>query len=263
MERREQFSGLAALKKPDDFFHPGISVDCVVLGFHEGILKILLSRYEGFDAWMLPGSFVFKDEDVDAAAHRILKERTGLDNIFLRQYYLFGDAHRNLTLKKESKQSFKDVYGIDIDENHWFYRRFMTVGYYALVDFTQVQLSEGYEGETIEWKELNSQLNFYFDHEKLVQKAIETIRQQSGYIPIGKELLPEKFTMPELRTIYETIMGRSLDRRNFQKKALSFGYIEKLDETKKGGAHKAPILYRFNPEKYKQAQDVGMVALGL
>ncbi len=258
MERREQFSGLAALKKGDDFFHPGISVDCVVFGFHNGILKILLSRYKGFKEWMLPGSFIFKDEDVDAAAHRILKERTGLENVFLKQFYLFGDVSRKINFREESRLAFKKYYGIDIDENHWFYKRMMTVGYFAFVDFTQVQLSDGYEGETIEWKELNSNITFYFDHKNLVNKAIETIRQQLGFMPIGKELLPEKFTLPELRTIYETLLGKPLDRRNFQKKALSLGYIEKLQEKRKGGAHKSPILYRIDPIKYKQAQSDGI-----
>ncbi len=262
MKKEEQFSGIAALRKGDDFFHPGMSVDCVVLGFHEGVIKILLNRYKGFKNWMLPGSFVFKDEDVDKAAYRILKERTGLENVFLRQFHLFGNASRKLVLKEENKNIFTESYGIDINEEHWFYKRFMTVGYYALVDFTQVRLNEGYEGETIEWFELNSNISYHFDHKDMVFKALETIRQHLSYIPVGRELLPDVFTMPELRSIYETLLGRPLDRRNFQKKMLSFGYFIKLNEKKKVGAHRSPILYRIDPVKYDLAQKSGIENYG-
>ncbi len=258
MEQKTQLSGIAALQKAEDFFHPGFSVDCVVLGFHNGNLKILLTRYKGFDKWRLPGSFVFKDEDVDAAAFRILKERTGLDNVFLKQFYLFGNSDRNRKYEQRVSDVLKELYQIDLPEDHWYNRRIMTLGYYALVEYSKVRLPErGYEGEFIEWHDLDHTEPMYADHSDIVKKALEMIRLNLNVLPLGKELLSEKFTLPELRVIYETILGNSLDRRNFQRKILSFGYIEKLNEQRKGGSHKAPNLYKFDTEKYEKAMQQG------
>ena len=96
------------------------------------------------------------------------------------------------------------------------------------------------------------------DHAEIVQKALETLRTQLAYLPIGKNLLPKKFTMPELQKLYETILNEKLDRRNFQRKLLSFGILNRLTETKKGGAHKAAYLYTFNEKKYQKALKEGL-----
>ncbi len=251
-------SGVTALLEDMDFFHPGFSIDCVVLGFHENTLKILLTKYKGFDFWQLPGSFVLKDEDVDLAANRILSEITGLDNVFLRQFYLFGTANRRIGLRKESPEIFKREYGIDLSPNHWFNNRFITMGYYALVDYTKVKIRPLTGNERLEWKDYDSVFPEYADHRFIVEKALETIRFQLNLIPIGRELLPEKFTMTELRILYETLLGRPLNRRNFERKVLSYEYIEKLNERRTGVAYKSPNLFSFNDERYNQAEMRGL-----
>ncbi len=257
MGNDKQLSGLASLSQDEDFFHPGFSIDCVVFGFHEKNLKILLTNYRGFDFWMLPGSFVLKNEDVNTAANRILYELTGLDKIYLRQFHLFGDSNRRVGLQKGSKEIFKNVLGINLDEKHWFNHRFITMGYYALVDYTKVNISPINENEKVEWKDINSGLPNYADHQNIMQMALNTIRFQLGLIPIGRELLPEKFTMTELRILYETLLGKNLNRRNFERKVLSYDYIEKLEEKRKGVAYKSPKLFSFNLKKYEEKEMKG------
>ncbi len=257
MDPKKITSGVAALLKNIDFFHPGFSIDCVVFGFHEKTLKVLLTQYKGFDFWQLPGSFVLKNEDVDIAAIRILEELTGLENIYLRQFYLFGKADRRIGLRTNSQEIFRKEYGINIDNNHWFNNRFITMGYYALVDYTKVKITPLSENERVEWKDFDSVFPYYADHRHIIEKAMETIRFQLNLIPIGRELLPEKFTMTELRVLYETILGRPLNRRNFERKVLSYNYIEDLNERLKGVAYKSPKLFSFNEEKYNQAEMKG------
>ncbi len=257
MDISKPVSGLSSLIQNPNIFHPGLSIDCVVFGFHEKTLKVLLTNYKGFDFWMLPGSFVLNDENVNNAAHRILYELTGLENVFLRQFYLFGDANRRID-RKNTRDVFESLYGIKLDDKHWFNRRFVTMGYYALVDYTKVKISPLSENERVEWKDFDSGLPEYADHNTIMHKAMETIRFQLGLIPVGRELLPEKFTMSELRVLYETILGKPLNRRNFERKVLSYDYIDKLNERLKGVAYKSPTLYSFNLEKYKQAEVKGL-----
>ncbi len=261
MKENVQFSGIEALKKGADFFHPGLSVDCVVLGFHKGMLKILLTKYKGFNEWMLPGSFILKNENIDDAAYRILKDRTGLDKVYLNQFYLFGNLNRNRIFKESSRETFKILYGTDVPEDHWYLQRIMTVGYYALVEFSKVKLREtGYEGEEIRWFDLHEEISFHADHKQIIEKALETIRLNLGTIPVGRELLSEKFTMTELRVLYESLLGHNLDRRNFQRKILSLDFINNLNEQRRGGAHKSPFLYSFDAEKYELALRKGFIS---
>ena len=148
--------------------------------------------------------------------------------------------------------------GLNDENSHWFNQRFLTIAYYALVKFEEYNVQSNALDEEVEWFDLKQVPRLYGDHNKIINKAIETIRTQIGYIPIGFELLPRKFTMPELRIIYETIIGKELDRRNFQRKILSIGYINRLNETRKNGAHKAPQLYSFDKEKYEIANEYGL-----
>ena len=140
----------------------------------------------------------------------------------------------------------------------WFEKRFISIGMYALVDFTKVIPVPDYFSEEAVWKCLDEIGTLMLDNNLIVQKALNTLRIQIGYQPIGYNLMPEKFTMPELQSLYETILGKTLDRRNFQRKILSFDILTKLPETKKGGAHKAPFLYEFNLENYKKALENGL-----
>lgn len=245
----------AELSLMGNSYHPGFSVDCVIIGFNEGTLKLLLNKFNADSKWGLPGGFVYKDEHVDEAAYRLLLTRTGLKDVFLKQFYLFGNADR---IRPGEHQ--KELISRNITEHDakWFLNRFITVGYYALVQYDKVCPYTDLEDEQIAWFDLAQIPDLKIDHNLIVNKALETIRFQIGYIPIGYELLPDKFTMPELRTIYEAIIGQSLDRRNFQRKMLSIGLIRCLNETRPSGAHKSPLLYEFDKEKYDEALESGI-----
>jgi ADP-ribose pyrophosphatase YjhB (NUDIX family) len=230
-----------------------ISLDCVIFGFHENQLKILLLQLKYSKEWALPGGFAEKEETLEEAARRTLKERTGLDNIFLKQFYVFSDPQRS-----KENPAVKDLKESGAVYNPaWFAQRFISVGFYALVDYEKVTPAPDYFSERCAWKPLEEIDTLMMDHRQILDKALETLRLQLSHQPIGYNLLPEKFTMPELQKLYETILGKSLDRRNFQRKILSYKILNKLDERKKGGAYKAPYLYEFNLENYNKALTEG------
>jgi 8-oxo-dGTP diphosphatase len=231
-------------------FLPSLSVDCVIFGFHENQLKVLLLKHRHLNMWALPGGFIYKDEPTDAAAYRVLKERTRMNEIFLKQFYVFGDPGRS---QKEFHLRDLKKDGIAADENLWLLQRFVTIGYYALVEFSKVSLASDSLSETCEWWEIHKVPSLILDHREILNKALATLRTQLNYQPIGYNLLPEKFTMPELQKLYETILDKKLDRRNFQRKILSFDILQRLEETKRGMAHKAPYLYSFDLKKYNDA----------
>ncbi|MFV0468270.1 MAG: NUDIX hydrolase [Dysgonomonas sp.] len=241
-----------------DSYHPGFSIHCVILGFHSGKLKILLNKFEHFKNWMLPGDLVHINESVDNAATRILMQRTGLADLFFRQFYLFGNTDRDS--KKEIDVFLKEIGMTDSDlQNHWMNKRFISVGYYALANFHEAKTTTIFKNEKIKWFDLENLPDLYADHYKIVMQAIETIRFHIGHIPLGYELLPEKFTIPELRIIYETILGKSLNRRNFQRKILSVGLVRKLeDENTCNRPKQSPLLYSFIKEQYNMALDYGV-----
>ena len=245
------------LVKGNELFLPGISIDCVIFGFHENTLRILLLDVSVSNKWSVPGGFVLKNEDLDAAAYRVLKERTGLEDIFLQQFNVFGHPNRIEALAH--KANF-DQYGTKLSKDHWLLKRFVSVGYYALIDYTNYSILNDSTFSVNSWIGIEhlSKLSFDHDHDSIVKKALESLRTQLAYLPIGKNLLPKKFTMPELQKLYETILNKPLDRRNFQRKMLGFGILNKLNETRKGGAHKAPYLYFFNDKKYQKALKEGL-----
>ena len=245
----------AVLDKGDKIYQPGISVDCVILGFHENELKLLLLKVGQSNQWALPGGFIKKNETIENAAYRVLQERTGVDNIFLQQFNAFSDPNRSdITIHQNRYLE----YGIKIPKDNWLLQRFITIGFYALIDFTEVDLGDAISNEGAEWIDINKLSNLMMDHETIVLKALESLRTQLAYLPIGRNLLPKKFTMPELQKLYETILDQKLDRRNFQRKMIGFGILNKLTETRKGGAHKAPFLYTFNDKKYQKALKEGL-----
>lgn len=241
-----------------DRFHPGLSIDNVIFGFHDNELKVLLLKMKNMDQWSLPGGFVKKEEAVDQAARRVLQERTGLKDIYLDQFRLFGDLDRNDS--KHLKKLIRDnVIAPELED--WFRQRFVTVGYVALVEFSRVIPSTDELSDKCEWISLESLPPLILDHKKIINEGLTNLQKKLRFRPLGKNLLPEKFTMPELRTLYETILGEQLDRRNFQRKMLSFGILNRLDEQRTGGAHRAPYLYTFDQEKYAQTMDQGFNTL--
>jgi len=237
-----------------DNYLKSVSLDCVVFGFHNNQLKVLLLKMRFSHEWALPGGFVNLTESVETAATRVLKERTGLDNIFLKQFKVFSDPQRS-----KMNPAVQDLVESGVNPSlEWYAQRFISIGFYALVDFSKVVPSPDIFSETAEWKNLDDIDILMMDHNLILQKALSTLRLQLNYQPIGINLLPDKFTMPEFQKLYETILDKKLDRRNFQRKVLSFNILNKLPETKKGGAHKSPFLYELNLDNYKKALENGL-----
>lgn len=253
MKGNETISAL--LRTGEHNFLPSLSVDCVIFGFHENQLKVLLLKHRHRDLWALPGGFIYRDEPADAAASRVLRERTGLDEVFLKQFHVFGDPDRS---KKEFHLRDLKKDGINFQEDLWILQRFVTIGYYALVEYSKVSPLPDQVFEQCVWWEIHKLPELMLDHRDIFDNALNTLRLQLNHQPIGYNLLPDKFTMPELQKLYETILDKKLDRRNFQRKILSFNILRRLKETKKGVAHKAPYLYSFNLKRYNEALNVGL-----
>jgi ADP-ribose pyrophosphatase YjhB (NUDIX family) len=237
------------LAKGDRLYLRHLSVDCVIFGFHDNKLKVLLLKWKDGGHWCLPGGFIKKNEAVDDAATRILQDRTGLNDIFLRQFHAFGDPYRDRN---------KELLSIQGKSGKWLMERFITIGYYALVEYSKVHPQADWLSEECKWFDIHKIPKLIYDHGDIVKKALTELQLSLNDQPIGNKLLPEKFTMPELQRLYETLLDKELDRRNFQKKMLSLGILERLKERKTGGAHKAPFLYRFDKKKYEKAMKQGL-----
>lgn len=231
-----------------------ISLDCVVFGFNENELKVLLLHLKYTKEYALPGGFLKKEETLEDAAKRVLKERTGLDNIFLKQFNVFSDPERSKT-NKAIQDIIQSGSNPDVE---FFSKRFISVGFYALVDFTKVKPTPDFFSDRCEWKNLKENIPYLLDHKQIISEALGVLRLQLNHQPIGFNLLPKKFTMPELQNLYETILGKQLDRRNFQRKILSYKILNKLQERKTGGAYKSPFFYEFNLERYQQSLEKGL-----
>jgi 8-oxo-dGTP diphosphatase len=221
---------------------PQISVDCVVFGFHNNELKVLLSKYPDLDLWALQGGYIRQTEDIDHAAKRVLAERTGLHDIFLTQFHVFGKTNRPTI--ESLKHAFKNT-RLDIDAIPFLKQRFISIGYYSLVDFVKVIPKPALFFENCQWFDIHNLPTLAFDHTEIIQKALESLRLSLDYSLVGFNLMPEIFTMNELQKLYETILGEQLSRNNFQRKILDMGILERLEKKFTGGAHKAPYLYRF------------------
>lgn len=235
-------------KKAYEMYVPHISVDTVIFGFNGDQLKVLLLKMKFNHQYFLPGGYMKKEENLESAAIRILRERTQLDKIFLQEFAVFSELNR-------SEETFKDF-----PDDLWHKKRFISVGYYALVNHKDVSPIGDELSESCDWiilDELESQ-NITMDHKQIIEKALNTLREQISYKPIGLNLLPEKFTLSELQKLYEAILGRTLNRGNFYRKIKNIGILKKLDEKRKGGAHKAPDLYIFDQENYFKILENGI-----
>ncbi len=220
-----------------------ISVDCVIFGFHNHKLKVLLLKYPELDMWSVPGGFVFEDENVDDAAHRTLFERTGFEKLFLEQFHTFGNINR--TDLNNPHRILLENRNISVGENHWIYQRFVTVGYYALIDYSLSASFPDSLNETCRWFDMDSLPPMAFDHQEIVEKGLSYLRKNLDYKIVGSNLLPEKFTMKDLQNLYESILDEKFIRNNFQRKILSLNMLERLEKFYDGSANKAPYLYRF------------------
>jgi 8-oxo-dGTP diphosphatase len=238
---------------------PSLSIDLVIFGFHENHLKILLLKNKDKDSYTLPGGFIAKEESLETAANRLLFFRTGLNDIFLQQFHAFGDPERTRINKRAEllqEQYAKDKHAQEFIK--WVLNRFITIGFYALVEFTKVEPKHDIFTIECQWHDVNDLPLLVSDHQLIIETALKTLRQHLNYQPIGLNLLPNEFTMPELQSLYETILGKNLDRRNFQRKMLSYKILERLPTKRKGGAYKSPYLYQFDKENYEEALRSGL-----
>lgn len=234
-----------------------LSIDCVIFGYHEHQLKVLLLKSKK-SIWSLAGGFIKRDEPLLEAAIRILKERTGLDELFLQQFQTFGEPSRSYRTAEDIKK-LSDVAKASISKDHWLLDRTLSIGYYAVTEYSKVTPQADFFSEKCEWWDVDGLPALFFDHHLIATEALKALRTQIYHQPIGFNLLPEKFTLPEIHDLYETILGKKLDRRNFPKKLLSVGIIKKLNEQKKIGAHRSPFLYKFDKRKYDKALKEGIV----
>jgi 8-oxo-dGTP diphosphatase len=216
---------------------PALAVDCVVFGLDEADLAVLLIRrdLEPFAGkWALPGGFVHVDETVDDAARRELAEETGLGKVYLEQLYTFGDLDRDPR------------------------ERVVTVAYYALVNLADHRVKAATDAREAAWFAASDLPALAFDHDAIFAAALARLRGKVRYRPVGFELLPPKFTLTMLQRLYEKVLERPLDKRNFRKKVLATGLLEELDEVEQDVAHRAARLYRFDRKRYRELEKDGI-----
>ena len=223
---------------------PGISVDCVLFCFHENQLKYLTLKFLNSDVWSLPGGVVGIKEGINDAAKRVLNERTGLSGIFLEQFYCFGEFGRNVNARLEFEKIKSDILRTT-DDLDWISSRFITLGYLAVVDYSKVNVSPGDISDQFLWQDVTDFKKLFLDHNEIVDKALVKLRECLDTKLIAFSLLPQTFTMSEIQQVYETILGTSIVRTNFQRKILSLDILERIEKKYSGGAHKAPYLYRL------------------
>ncbi|MFC3415078.1 NUDIX hydrolase [Algoriphagus hitonicola] len=222
---------------------PHIAYDSVIFGFSGEKLKILLMEYHNTGWFALPGGFVKVSEPLDEAVSRGLKERTGLDQIYLEQFHTFGSLER---VKPDVMRKILEAQHSEVPEKHWLFERFISVGYYALIDYTKVEPQPDALSDSIDWYDVDAVPELLFDHNFIVQKALEHLRTHLDQKLLSVNLLPERFTMKELQQVYEAILDEKQNRANFQRKMLSLGILERHEKLYSGGSHKAPFLYSFN-----------------
>lgn len=223
---------------PHTYEYPraALTVDCVVFGLDDHDLKVLLIQrglppFAG--RWALPGGFVRLTETLDEAARRELEEETGLRILFLEQLYTFGDVHRDPR------------------------ERVVSVAYYALVNLQDHTVHAATDARDAAWFAVHDVPTLAFDHADILQMALERLRGKLRYQPIGFELLPKKFTLSQLQHLYELVLERELDKRNFRKRVLAMDLLIETDEVQQDVAHRAARLYRFDERKYRRLAKAG------
>jgi len=259
------FGAMSSIKEARDFilhgyreYLPHVSIDCAIFGYHDQQLKMLLIKPSFLDGCCLPGGYIKRGETLTQAAGRILEERTALHSVFLQQFYTFGNPGR-AKLKTFDVKSFEETFGVELASDNWLLDHTISVGYYAIVEYSQVVLQTDAFTESLQWCDIDALPPLLFDHNEMVSSALRMLQLQIYHQPIGYNLLPAKFTMPEIQVLYETILGKKLDRRNFPKRLLSLGIIKRLNEQRSIGPHRSPYLYKFDKRKYEEALKNGVV----
>ncbi len=218
-----------------EYARAALAVDIVVFGLDEDLQVLLIKRdLEPFQGkWALPGGFVRLDETLDEAARRELDEETGVSRLYLEQLYTFGDLGRDPR------------------------ERVVSVAYYALVKLSDHRVKAATDAREAAWFSVDDLPKLAFDHDKIMQMALARLKTKVRYQPIGFELLPPKFTLSALQRLYESVLEKPLDKRNFRKKVLSMGFLEDLDEVEQDVAHRAARLYRFDKKRYQELTKEG------
>ena len=210
-----------------------LSVDCIIFGFDEGKLKILIGRRKmdpGRGEWSLYGGFVRSDEGIDEAVNRVLFDLTGLRNLYMRQVGAFGNVDR------------------DPGE------RVVSIAYYALINVNDYDDRLRRE-HGVEWVNIDDLPQLYSDHNEMVLKARKLMKQKIASQPVGFRLLPSLFTLTQLQRLYEAVNGEPIDKRNFRKRIKEMNYIEKTELIDKTGSKRGAYLYRFNKRAYNEDQN--------
>ncbi|AMR33661.1 hypothetical protein A0256_20620 [Mucilaginibacter sp. PAMC 26640] len=235
-----------------------VVVDNVIFGYHDKELKVLLQRPFATGKWTITGGYIKKTETIDQAAARVALSRTGLKDLYLQQFKSFGDPEKRRDADFNPKQ-LSQLFGVALADDYWIFDYFVSIGFYTLTEFAEVTVLKGeYESEC-EWWLVKDLPLMMFDHQFLIDEALRALRIHIAHYPIGYELLPGKFTLPEIQSLYETILGKTLDNRNFAKKMMVAGILVKLNETKPIGAHRSPFLYSFDKDKYNEALKDGLM----
>jgi len=227
-----------------------LSIDCVIFGYKEKELKVLVSKVKiETPVWTLPGGFIRQEESINDAAQRILEERTGLTAIYLEQFRTFGEPSRINNEFFENLNNLKEEWleqgVLDRESLHWLSKRFVSIGYYALVDINKVSPQKGMLDDSVGWFNVKELPQMIMDHNEMVTYALETLRQNLDQKLIGFNLLPETFTIREVQELYEAVYDKPFARNNFQKKILDLDVLERLEKKFTGAANKAPYLYKF------------------
>lgn len=206
-----------------------LSVDCVIFGFDENKLKVLLIRSDlkKFQSkWSLLGDLIDINENLDAAAYRILKQRTGLKDVYLEQVHTFGELNRHPA------------------------GRVVTVAYCSLINIQHHKLNI-FDNE-LHWHDINNITELAFDHQQIFDTCYLRLQKRIQEHPLGFNLLPKKFSLRELQNLYEAILGTKMDRRNFRKKFFAMDFLIDLDEIEQDVPHRPGKLYKFNYDKYEK-----------
>ncbi len=232
---------------------PNVSVDCVIFGFDSKNLNVLLVERtlkddrDGsvvFSDYTLTGNHVQAGENPDDAASRVLRDLIGVHDLYLEQFHTFGSADR---LSGRNDRLWTHSLGLNIADH------VITIGYYSLVDCTAIDISD-HMSRSVSWFPVNQLPQLGFDHENIINKALEFLQLKLRYEPVGFELLSEKFTLSQLQRLYEAIMNTTLDPRNFRKKLAQLKYIIPLDEKQKDVRHKPAKLYIFSRDVYERTR---------
>jgi 8-oxo-dGTP diphosphatase len=232
-----------------DKYLRNVAVDNVIFGYHDKELKVLLQKPIVTEKWTVTGGYIMKTESLKDAAGRVAFSRTGLKSLFLQQFRSFGNPARVVDSGFTAKR-INELMNTELPDDFWIFDYFVSIGFYTLTEFSAVELRKSEFEEDCAWWPVHDLPPLMFDHELLIKEALIALRLHIAHYPIGYELLPRKFTIPEIHSLYETILGRSLDSRNFLRRLLATEIIEKLNETKSIGGHRSPFLYSFNKEKY-------------